>query len=186
MKYKKTLLFLLIIAITVTLCSCTDQGLRGGCLVETNADDPPLPRIRCGYMSDKTTFEITDVTLTFCYGVAGPYFYYPDDYVNRFTAYKVVILFRTSDETEYECKTMDITLFTEEYEMFEDKKGVFEDFTIPAEAFIEETGYIMFDVIQYGMNQGDTEWEQIESGCACINYKKTDANTVELSNKPFD
>lgn len=185
MKYKKTLLFLLIIALMLTLCSCTDQGLRGGCLVETNADDP-LPQIRCGYMSDKTTFEITDVTLTFCYGVAGPVYSWPNDYFNSFTAYKVVIRFRTSDETVYECKTMDITLFTEEYEMHKDKKGVFEDFTIPVETFIEETGYIMFDVIQYGMNQGDTEWEQIESGCACINYKKTDANTVELSNKPFD
>ena len=183
MKYKKTLLFLLIIALMLTLCSCTDQGLRGGCLVETNADDP-LPQIRCGYMSDKTTFEITDVTLTFCYGVAG--YYRPDNYFNSFTAHKVVIQFRTSDETVYECKTMDITLFTEEYEMHKDKKGVFEDFTIPVETFIEETGYIMFDVIQYGMNQGDTEWEQIESGCACINYKKTDANTVKLSNKPFD
>ena len=170
----------------LTLCSCTDQGLRGGCLADDENNMDELPLIRCGYMSDKTTFEITDVTLTFCYGASGPVYSWPNDYFNSFTAYKVVILFRTGDETVYECKTIDDTLFSEKYEIFKDKKGVFEEFTIPAEAFIEETGYIMFDVIQYGMNQGDTEWEQIEVGGACINYKKTDANNVELSNKPFD
>lgn len=183
MKYKKTLLFLLIIAITVTLCSCTDQGLRGGCLVETNADDP-LPQIRCGYMSDKTTFEITDVTLTFCYGVAG--YYRPDNYFNSFTAHKVVIQFRTSDGAVYECKTMDISLGIEKYVMFEDKKGVFEEFTIPAEVFNEETGSLAFDVIQYGMSEGETEWKELERGIAPIFYKKIDQNTVKLSNKPFD
>lgn len=183
MKSKKILWLFLIIALIVTLCSCTDQGLRGGCLVETNADDP-LPQIRCGYMSDKTTFEITDVTLTFCYGVAG--YYRPDNYFNSFTAHKVVIQFRTSDGAVYECKTMDISLGIEKYVMFEDKKGVFEEFTIPAEVFNEETGFVMFDVIQYGIPREKTELEEIERGIAGIHYKKIDANTVKLSNKPFD
>ena len=181
---KKILLFLLIIALMLTLCSCTDQGLRGGCLVETNADDPPLPQIRCGYMSDKTTFEITDVTLTFCYGVAGPY--RSDNYFNSYAANKAVIQFRAKGKKVYECKTMDISLATEKYEMFEDKKGVFEDFTIPAEVFNEETGSLTFDVIQYGMSEGETEWKELERGIALIFYKKIDQNTVELSNKPFD
>lgn len=185
MKSKKILWLFLIIALIVTLCSCTDQGLRGGCLSDEIITED-LPQIRCGYMSDKTTFEITDVTLTFCYGVAGPVYSWPNDYFNSFTAYKVVIQFRTSDGAVYECKTMDITLFTEEYEMHKDKKGVFEEFTIPAEVFNEETGYVMFDVIQYGIPREKTELEEIERGIAGIHYKKIDQNTIKLSNKPFD
>ncbi|HIU81384.1 MAG TPA: hypothetical protein IAB11_02720 [Candidatus Ornithoclostridium faecavium] len=183
---KKILLFSLIIALTITLCACTDQGLRGGYLADDENNTDELPLIRCGYMSDKTTFEITDVTLTFCYGVAGPVYSWPNDYFNSFTTNKVVIQFRTDDETVYECKTIDDTLFSEKYEIFKDKKGVPEEFTIPAEAFNEETGVVMFDVIQYGIKQGETEWEEIERGITGIHYRKNNRNTVELSNKPFD
>lgn len=183
---KKILLLSLIIALTITLCSCTDQGLRGGCLADDENNMDELSLIRCGYMSDKTTFEITDVTLTFCYGVAGPVYSWPNDYFNSFTTNKVVIQFRTGDETVYECKTIDDTLFSEKYEIFKDKKGVPEEFTIPAEAFNEETGVVMFDVIQYGIKQGETEWEEIGRGITGIHYRKNNRDTVELSNKPFD
>ena len=183
MKSKKILWLFLIIALIVTLCSCTDQGLRGGCLSDEIITED-LPQIRCGYMSDKTTFEITDVTLTFCYGVAGPY--RSDNYFNSYAANKAVIQFRAKGKKVYECKTMDISLATEKYEMYKDKKGVFEDFTIPAEVFNEETGSLTFDVIQYGMSEGETEWKELERGIAPIFYKKIDQNTIKLSNKPFD
>lgn len=188
MKYKKILLFLLlIIAITFILCSCTDQGLRGGCLADDgNNIIEPVSAIVCGYMSDKTEFNVNDVTLTFNYGaineVSSEKHYYEEFY-----KVKTILKF-SSDNKEYEVKVIDDTIFNKEkYVVMNKKRGVFEEYTIPAYFFDSEQGVIYFWVFQLGLiEEGDTEWEELGGSGVNIYYRKLNQDIVELSNKPFD
>lgn len=186
MKNKKIVLITLIIALTITLCACTDQGLRGGCLADDENNIGLQSAIACGYMSDKTEFNVNEVELIFNYGVreeviSEKHFY------EEFYKIKTV-LFLIADNKEYQFKVIDGTIFNkEEYVMMNQKKGVFEEYTIPAYFFDKEQGMILFEVIQYGIiDKGNTEWQDLGGSIIGIYYRKTSQDTVELSNKPFN
>ena len=65
----RLMVVILLLTSTLTLASCGNKGLEAGFYYTSiGNDDAPYPMFRCAYKSDKTEFDINDVTLTFYYG----------------------------------------------------------------------------------------------------------------------
>ena len=175
-------LLLVLISSTLSFVGCGDKKIEGGF---GKSDEKSV--FSCAYKSDKNTFDINDVTLTFYYGhhlSAGNMAYY--SYPN-FELY-----FCNDDNLEVLVKRIEDEFVSEKYHAYYGK-GVnflksniqynhFETLTIPKELFTKDDGIIYFCIYGTNMNDDNQELDIITS--RGIYYKK-DGNKIVLSDEEF-
>ena len=150
-----------------------------------------IPLFLCAYRSDKTEFDIDDVTLDFYYG--GWYSDLGIDYDLQQHNFPMFDIYFTNDAHD-RCfvKRVEENLVSEKYrcKFIDDDNSdateiIFnhsESITIPREIFTENEGLIYFAIFSQNANYTDSEVERI-AGIG-IRYKVIGERVV-LSNLPF-
>ena len=184
----RLMVVILLLTSTLILASCGNKGLEAGFYYTSiGNDDAPYPMFRCAYKSDKTEFDINDVTLTFYYG--GLYSLYLQEERSSIS-YPGYELYFSNDWTELKkmlIKQVEDELISEKYR-FTTKKffcynfcefNYFVELTIPKELFGNEEGVIWFSIYSRNINNEDEIFETID-----VYYKK-DGDKIILSTKGF-
>ena len=150
-----------------------------------------IPLFLCAYRSDKTEFDIDDVTLDFYYG--GWYSDLGIDYDLQQHNFPMFDIYFTNDahdrcfvkrveenlvSEKYRCKF----IYDDDWNFIELKFNHSESITIPREIFTENEGVIYFAIFSQNANYTDPEVERI-AGIG-IRYKVIGERVV-LSNLPF-
>ena len=125
------------------------QGLESG--LGSNGSRPIVDNY-CGYRSDKTEFDIDDVTLEFFFGY--PSYASQGDKREIYEDYFYICFINEADGSEIIVKKVEETLFSEKYEVIMDDDEPYkierynhsEMLTIPKELFINDKGRIKFRI----------------------------------------
>ena len=177
----RLMLVILLLTSTLILASCENQnkGLEVGFTPYGEMD------FSCAYRSDKTKFDIDDVTLTFYYG--GFYEYNIESEIKNRFSYPTFELYFCDEKLDniILVKRVEENLVSEKYRVYSTLKFFnkhvieykhSEIITIPKELFAEDWGIIYFCL--YGANvREDSEVKIITS--VQISYKK-DGDTITL------
>ncbi len=194
-------LLLMMTALLVTGCEQNpspppeEQGehLSAGLEVGFDASsqgEESLP-VSCAYRSDKTEFDIDDVTLDFYYG--HPIYSSPEYlWENVMNVPSFDVCFSNGAGLQIHVKHVEENLVSEKYRceliydenwnFIEKKFNYSESITIPKELFTEKSGVIIFKI--RGANVRESE-EIIPLGSAYINYEVFGDKVVLTSNKAF-
>ena len=180
----RLMLVILLLTSALTLASCGNQskGLEVG--FDVNRDHMALA-FKCAYRSDKTEFNINDVTLTFYY---GGFFEYSIDIERRdrfsYPTFELSFYDEESDKRIL-IRKVEENLVSDKYRAYVTNTNFFtrvisynhsEEITIPKELFNKDFGIIYFCI--YGANvRENAEVRRITS--AQISYKK-DGDTITL------
>lgn len=198
----RVLLILIIVSLFVTGCEqlgikipgrdkdTVSSGVESGFKPSSSDEMNPF---HCAYKSDKTEFDINDVTLDFYYGVS----YYESAEYFRENIWDIPyfeVSFTTDDNKKFVVKRVEENLVSEKYrceyirdenlKIIEIKYNYCETLTIPAEIFTEESGVIYFGFRGDNIRVQDPEHREIGGGKA-IFYKVKDGKVI-LSSKRFE
>lgn len=174
----RVMLVVLLISSALTLSSCGNKGIEAGF---EGAGKDMAPLFACAYRSDKSKFEIDDVTLTFYYGGAFET-NVERDRIERFSYPTFEIYFVNDEETHILVKRVEENLVSEKYRTWigRGSKRFFnhsEEFTIPKELFTKESGMICFYI--YGNDVLKNDGPEII--CSIEIYYNNDDNKITLS-----
>ena len=185
----RLMLVIFLLTSTLTLASCGNRGLEAGFYYTSiGNDDAPYPMFRCAYKSDKTEFDINDVSLMFYYG--GLYSLYLQEEERSGISYPVYELYFSNNWADLKkifIKQVEDELISEKYR-FTTKKFFCYNFcefnysvelTIPKELFENEEGVIWFSIYSRNIHNDDEIFETID-----VYYKK-DGDKIILSTKGF-
>ena len=197
------LLILMIFSLFVTGCGQNDQtnpdqnneGTNAGTVLENgfkpsnDADETPI--FYCAYRSDKTEFNINDVTLDFYY---GGYYYQGAEYelenAHDFPSFE--LYFTDNEGNKFFVKRVEENFVSDKYScdlIYDNDWNVInvdfnhsEAVTIPKEIFTEDVGLIYFSI--YSENAKELESQtKVIAGIGI--YYKVIGEQVVLSNQPF-
>ena len=187
----KTISALLCIAVlfgSLSLTSCSGIGIESG-FIASNGEE--INSFQVAYKSDKTFFDIEDVTLTFYYG--GHYDNYIEDI--RESIYNIPsfdIYFTDEYGNEILVKTVEENFVSDKYNLdfifgnFWQTEVIFnhsESITIPKEMFKEESGVVYFSIRGTNILEPNPTYKSIRT--MPIYYKKFCGDKIILSDKPF-
>ena len=171
--------------------SDVEQGLKAGFSYENKGNRPQLHMHKCAYLSDKTEFDIDDVTLEFFWGADLVYdmeyaIYLSDDYpefdVCFYDEYDQYFIVKHIEEPFVSEKYL--AEVTRENGVVTDiKYNYSEMLTIPKEIFSKDKSYIWFSL--KGMNYSKINYGEKTIAAILIYYKKSDGKII-LSSKPFE
>lgn len=162
-------------------------GLKSGFSDSGGCEASPF---LCAYKSDKTEFDINDVTLDFYYGV----FFLEDEEYERENTFDIPSfdLFFLNEKGKVLVKHVDENLISEKYKIsfiYDENLQVIdtvfnhcETFTVPKEVFVKDKGSITFAI--YGTNVREYEPEY-RCKVSKVIYYKINGDKVILSNRQF-
>ena len=197
---RKTIGFILVVLTlisAITGCSQQEKGLEGG-FYKQNGEGLQCPShaLTCAYRSDRTEFDIDDVTITFYYG--GTWGGDIESISGAFDYPSFSLVFRNDESQYYLIREVNENLVSEKYRhiMHYDRQddGSYlvsesynhsEEITIPKELFTKTTGCIDFCV--FSQNIADPFFTTIGEECRVhIYYKQIKSQgKVILSDKKF-
>lgn len=169
-----------------TVSSGVESGFKPSSSDETSI-------FSCAYKSDKTEFDINDVTLDFYYGV---HYYESAEYFreNICDIPYFEVVFTTDDHDKFVVKRVEENLISEKYrceyirdenlQLIEIKYNYWETLTIPAEIFTEESGVIYFGFRGDDIRVQNPEFRETGGGKAI--FYKVKGDKVILSSKRFE
>lgn len=160
----------------------TSQGIESGFIFESGA---PIPSDFFAYKSDKTEFDLNDVTLTFYYGgLFSSGIEYEKENLRNIPEFELVFINYNSDtniEERVVVKKVEENFVDEKYQVTlvndietNTKRVEFnhcEELTVPAELFIGESGRIVF--LASGKNTLNSHYS-IDGYCLIYYEKKGD------------
>ena len=177
----RLMLVILLLTSTLTLASCGNQseGLEVGFTPYGEMD------FSCGYRSDKTEFDIDDVTLTFYYG--GSYEYNIESEIKNTFSYPAFELYFCDEKLDNRIlvKRVEENLVSEKYRAYSTLKFFnkhvieykhSEIITIPQELFAEDLGIIYFCL--YGANVRESSEVKIITSVQIAYQKNGDTITL--------
>lgn len=196
------LFVLFLVSLLVTGCaqdnktdSNTNENMNTNMILENgfkhSSTDAETPTLYCAYKSDKTEFDIDNVTLFFYY---GGYYYQGIEYelenIHDFPYFE--LYFTDDDGVKYFVKRVEENFVSEKYRcdivrddnwyITEVKFNHSESITIPPEVFKKDTGKIYFSVYSTNLRENNAQEKCIAS--IYIFYKNSNGKIV-LSSQQF-
>ncbi|MBO5715462.1 MAG: hypothetical protein J6S23_03600 [Clostridia bacterium] len=186
----RLILVVILLTSTLTLASCGNKGLENGFNPKGR-----LNTFMCAYKSDKTEFDIDDVTLTFYYG--GHYWDYISgqkvDYSENLECECFELYFENENGDIYLIKKVEENFISDKYLITPDYKNydllffyysdmtpIFshsEEIKIPRELFTDESGTIVFKIcskeLVYVSNRDYVDDDSYVITGISIHYKKS-------------
>ena len=173
---------------SLSLTSCSAIGIDSG-FITSNGEE--INFFQAAYRSDKTIFDIEDVTLTFYYG--GDYDNDIEDIrENIYNIPSFDIYFTDEYGNEILVKTVEENFVSDKYNLdviygnWYRTEFIFnhsESITIPKEMFTEESGVIYFSIKGTNILEPNPTYGWIAG--EAIFYKKICCDKIFLSGKPF-